>query len=170
MFEVGSGKFVRSFEGHTHHVLGVRWRGRRQIVGQLRRRQRDEGLGFHHRRPVPHDLGFGKEVTSINFIGPTSMVLTSSGDKTVRIYNVDNAQNVRNFGGGSDFMYSAATTPDGKIYIGGGQDSVLARMERRKRPGDPQVRSSRRRAGPTGREVGGTPGSQSKAEQSILPP
>jgi len=68
--------------------------------------------------------GFGKEVTSINFVGSTSLALVSSGDKTVRLYNVDNAQQQRAFGGG-DFMYAAATTPDGKLALGGGQDSVL---------------------------------------------
>jgi WD40 repeat protein len=53
------------------------------------------------------------------------MVLISSGDKTVRLYNADNGQQARNYGGGTDFMYSAATTPDGKLHLGGGQDSVL---------------------------------------------
>ncbi|HEX7378175.1 MAG TPA: hypothetical protein VF278_13745 [Pirellulales bacterium] len=69
--------------------------------------------------------GFGKEVTSIQFVGSTSLALVSSGDKTVRLYNVDNAQQQRAFGGGSDFMYAAASTPDGKVALGGGQDSVL---------------------------------------------
>ncbi len=125
VFEVGSGKFVRSFEGHTHHVLGVGWRANGKVLASCGADNVIKIWDFVTGDQLRTIQGFGKEVTSIHFIGPTSMVLSSSGDKTVRLHNVDNAQNVRNFAGGSDFMYSAATTPDGKIHIAGGQDSVL---------------------------------------------
>ena len=32
---------------------------------------------------------------------------------------------LRNYAGGTDFMYCTATTPDGKIHVAGGQDSVF---------------------------------------------
>jgi WD40 repeat protein len=41
------------------------------------------------------------------------------------MHRVDNGQNFRNFGGGSDFMFSVAASPDGKLVVAGGQDSVL---------------------------------------------
>ena len=44
---------------------------------------------------------------------------------TVNIKRTDNGGNIRAFGGSSDFMYSATATPDGKIVVGGGYDSVL---------------------------------------------
>ena len=33
--------------------------------------------------------------------------------------------NVRNFGGGTDFIQSAAITPDGQTVVAGSQDSTL---------------------------------------------
>jgi WD40 repeat protein len=37
----------------------------------------------------------------------------------------ENGDNVRSFSGAADYLYSAATTPDGRIVIAGGQDSTL---------------------------------------------
>ena len=36
-----------------------------------------------------------------------------------------NGEEVRSFGGASDFMFSGAATPDGRIVIAGGEDSIL---------------------------------------------
>ena len=33
--------------------------------------------------------------------------------------------NIRTFSGGTDFMNAATATPNGKLVVGGGQDSVL---------------------------------------------
>ena len=47
------------------------------------------------------------------------------GDKTVRLINTNNLNDARSFSGGTDFMYASAVTPDGKVILGGGQDSAL---------------------------------------------
>jgi WD40 repeat protein len=58
-------------------------------------------------------------------VADTPRAIVSAGDNTVRLYNTDSGGNERNYGGASDFVYSAATTADGKLVIGGGQDGVL---------------------------------------------
>ena len=63
-------------------------------------------------------------MTGISFIGVTDQALTSSGDNQVRLVK-ETGENVRTFEGPSDFMYSAAATPDGAIVVAGGQDSIL---------------------------------------------
>jgi len=68
--------------------------------------------------------GFAKEVTSINFIGITDHALATSGDSKVRLVQ-ENGTEVRSFAGASDFVFSAAATPNGKIVIAGGEDSIL---------------------------------------------
>ena len=86
--------------------------------------------------------GYGKEVTSIQFIGVTDQALTSAGDSKVRLVR-DNGSDVRAFTGCSDFVYAAAATPDGSVVIAGGLDGVCcgSGMER---TGSPS-RSLRRR-------------------------
>ncbi len=69
--------------------------------------------------------GFAKQVTAIRFVGETSEAISSSGDKSVRRYNTDNGKKVRDFGGATDYMYSVAVTPNGRVAASGGFDSVL---------------------------------------------
>ncbi len=69
--------------------------------------------------------GFGKEVTSIRFVADSDNVVASSGDKTVQVKNSANGGNAANLGGAADYMYAAAPTGDGKLIVGGGQDSVV---------------------------------------------
>jgi WD40 repeat protein len=43
----------------------------------------------------------------------------------VRLLNSTSGGNVRDFGGSTDFVYSAAVSADGKTILAGGQDSIL---------------------------------------------
>jgi WD40 repeat protein len=51
--------------------------------------------------------------------------MTTSGDRNVRLHNVENGGQERGYGGGNDFLYSVAVTPDGKTVVAGGQEGVL---------------------------------------------
>jgi len=126
VFEVASGKFVRAFEGHTHHVLGVSWErtGRVLATGGADQQVKlwDPRTGDQKRSNIK-DLG--KEVTSLNYAGYGNQFLVSTGNGIVRLYNSDGNQ-VRNFGGvPGDFVYNTAASDDGKIIAAGGQDGVL---------------------------------------------
>jgi WD40 repeat protein len=125
VFDIASGALIRSFEGHTHHVLGVAWRADGKVLassgadGVVKVWNLETG---EQQRTI---AGFGKEVTSVNFIGTSPMTLASSGDKTVRQHNTNDGANPLNFGGATDFLYSACVTADGQRVVAGGQDSVL---------------------------------------------
>lgn len=125
VFDVADGKFVRSFEGHTHHVLGVTWRsdgrmlvssGADNVVKVWDTRTGDQ---------VRTIQGFNKEVTSVHFAGEGDGVLVSSGDQRVRLTNAASGGNIRDFAGATDYIYSAAQSADGKVILAGGADSVL---------------------------------------------
>jgi WD40 repeat protein len=125
VFQVADGAFVRSFEGHTHHVLGVSWSadgrtlassGADNVVKVWSVKTGDQ------QRTI---AGFGKEVTSITFVADGVNILASSGDKNVHVKRTDNGGNVRVLSGGSDFMYAVGSSGDGKVFVAGGQDSVL---------------------------------------------
>ena len=68
--------------------------------------------------------GFGKEVTSISFIGVTDQTLAASGDDQIQTVS-DSGEKLRSFEGATNFINSASVTPDGRIIIAGGDDSVL---------------------------------------------
>lgn len=124
-FSLATGKQVRTFEGHTGHVLGVAWRGDGRVLASagadnsLRIWNADNG------DRIVQVEDFGKQVGSVRFIGQSPRTLTCSGNGLVRIHNSDNGQNLLNFAGATDFVYSADSTPDGRLVIAGGHDSVL---------------------------------------------
>ena len=71
--------------------------------------------------------GYGKEVTSIHFVGYTDQAVLSAGDNRVRRVRVPmgNPSNVRDFSGSKDFVYASAVSADGAVIIAGGEASVL---------------------------------------------
>jgi len=116
---------VRSFEGHTHHVLGVAWRADGRVLvssgADMVLKVWDARTG-DQLRTVQNQ--FTKEVTSVGFVAD-DMVVASGGDAKVRLINAANGNSQRDFGGTSEYMYSAAASGDGKTIIAGGLDSIL---------------------------------------------
>jgi WD40 repeat protein len=62
---------------------------------------------------------FGKHVTEVRFIGETDNIVSSCGDKLVRMHNAFNGGNFRNFGGPGSWLHCIAITPDGNILAAG---------------------------------------------------
>ena len=122
---VADGRHVKSFEGHTGHVLGVAWQanGRRlSSAGADNAIKVWDVVSGEQQRTI---AGLKKEVTAVKFIAPGEEVIASSGDPTVRIYNAGNGGTVREFPGAADFVQAVAAGPtwlvagcqDGKLRI-----------------------------------------------------
>ena len=122
--EVATGKVVRAFEGHTHHVLGVSWKRDGRTLATAGADNVIKIWDFVSGERRKNVEGFGKEVTSICFIPGTDQAVASSGDSTVSTIN-EKGEKVRTFSGATDFIHSSAVTPDGRIVLAGGQDSIL---------------------------------------------
>ncbi|PYK98188.1 MAG: hypothetical protein DME19_13495 [Verrucomicrobia bacterium] len=122
--ELATAKVVRQFEGHTHHVLGVSWNRNQRTLASAGADNVVKIWDFVNGEKKKNIAGFDKEVTAISFVGYTDQALAVSGDSKVRLVREDGNE-VRSFAGANDFVESAAVTPDGKIVIAGGQDSVL---------------------------------------------
>ena len=124
VIDLAAGKTVKSFEGHTHHVLGVSWKRDGRTLMSAGADNVIKVWDFLTGERKKNIDGFGKEVTSVNFVGISDQALVCSGDNQVRIVK-ENGDKIRTFDGVADFMYACAVTPDGKIVIAGGQDGVL---------------------------------------------
>jgi WD40 repeat protein len=125
VFQVSDGEFVRAFEGHTHHVLGVSWSADGR---QLASAGADKVIKLWDFRTGDQQRtisGFTKEVTSIQFAGLSTNVVASCGDKNVHIKRADNGGNVRALSGATDYVYNVGVSADGKTIVAGGQDSVV---------------------------------------------
>ncbi|MSR65830.1 MAG: hypothetical protein EXS24_00455 [Pedosphaera sp.] len=124
--DLTTGKVTKIFEGHTHHVLGVGWSydGRTLLSGGADNEIKSWNMVTGERGPKTG--GFGKEITSIQFIGLTDSAIVTGADSQIKLVKAGTAlQTVRNYAGSTDFVYAAAATPSGNIVVAGGQDSVL---------------------------------------------
>jgi WD40 repeat protein len=125
VFKIADGARARSFEGHTHHVLDVSWKSDGKVLASSGAdnviKVWDFLTGDQRRTTGP----FGKEVTSLAFVGVTPQVLAAAGDKAVRLVNTDDGKTQRTYDGPSDFLYAMAASADGRIAAAGGQDSTL---------------------------------------------
>src|SRR5207253_7343824 len=93
VFRAGDGSLVRTFEGHTHHVLGVAWRSDGKMLATcggdrvVKLWDFDTGAALKTMRGDTYQIGEYKgEVTSISYIGDTEHLITSAGDHTVRMH------------------------------------------------------------------------------------
>ncbi len=124
VWDIAEGKLVKSFEGHTHQVLGVSFRREGRTIASAGADNNIKIWSLETGEGKKTIGGSQKEVTSLCYVGTTDQFVATSGDARVRLVN-ENGSDVRNFSGSSDFVYSAAVKPDGKLVVAGGQDSVL---------------------------------------------
>ena len=122
---VSDGKEVKSFEGHTHHVLAVDWKADgKQIVtggGDNVIKLWDFETGEQVRTFQPA----GKQVTAVRWVPGKADVAGASGDKLVKFWNADNGGVNLTFAGPGDYVFGVATSKDGGRVAAGGADSVL---------------------------------------------
>jgi WD40 repeat protein len=124
VFEVGSGKFVRSFEGHTHHVLNVSWMRHGRTVASAGADSAIKLWDFASGEQKKTIGGAAREITAFQFLDGPAQALAASGDNQLRLLRED-GNNVRTFGGATDYTQTAAITPDGRFIVAGGSDSQL---------------------------------------------
>jgi WD40 repeat protein len=126
LWNVADGNFVRAFEGHTHHVLGLSWRADGRVLvssgADMVLKVWDARTGDQLR--TAQNL-FTKEVTSVHFVGDGEMALASGGDSKVRLVNTGNGNSQRDFSGQSEYMYCVVASADGKTIVAGGLDGTL---------------------------------------------
>lgn len=123
-WNVADGKFIMSFEGHTHHVLGVSWMADGRTLASSGADGAIKIWDFVIGGQKRTIKGGDKEITAIRFIGITDTFITSAGDNTVKSQK-ENGSGAKAMPGSADAMHCAAVTPDGRYIVAGGQDSVV---------------------------------------------
>ena len=125
VFETHSGKQVRSFEGHTHQVLAVSWKADGSLLASAGADNQIKVWNFETGEQQRSIASHTKQVTSIQFLGTSLNLVSASGDKTVRLHQAVDGDNYRTLEGATDYLYSAAATPDESVVAAGGEDGVL---------------------------------------------
>ena len=119
-FDLASSKQLRRFEGHTNYVLGVAWKSDGEAIATssadntIKIWEAETG---DQRRTINQQLT--KHITAIQFVGDTGNVVSSSGDKRVRIHNGANGAVARTFSEMQTWLHCVAMTPDSTVVAAG---------------------------------------------------
>jgi len=120
---VADGAPLRSYEGHTGHVLGVSWQanGRRLASAGADNviKVWDTASG-EQQRTIPVGK---KEVTAAQFVGAGEELVVASGDPVLRLVNAGTGATIREFRDPGAFLQAAAVAPP--FVVGGSQDGRL---------------------------------------------
>jgi WD40 repeat protein len=129
LWEVSSGREVRTFQGHTEAVDSVAFSpdGRYALSGS-----RDQTVKLW-------DVSSGREartfqghtywVLSVAFSPDGRYVLSGSHDHSMKLWEVSSGREVRTFQGHTDAVTSVAFSPDGRYALSGGYDKIMKLWE-----------------------------------------
>lgn len=120
-----TGELVKPLEGHTHHVLGLAWHDDGVWLASASADNTVKVWDTESGQSLRTIAGFGKEVTSISFVGRTNQIFTSSADQQSRLHDASNGNLVRAFGGAADAIYCNAVMGAVPVGVAGGQDGKL---------------------------------------------
>ena len=125
VFNVATGEFVRAFEGHTHHVMDVTWKGDGTALASAGADNSIKVWNAETGEQSRTITTYTRQVTSLQYVGMQDMIVSSSGDKRVFFHTASNGNPAREFKGSTDYVYRAATTPDGTFVVAGGEDGSV---------------------------------------------
>ncbi len=120
----------RTFEGHTHHVLGLAWHEDGHLLASSSADNTVKIWNVDQGQAERTVVGFGKEVTGIAFMGRTDQLVTSCSDHRVRIHRGSDGRLIREIGGAADSLFSVfviardPADPKTAMVISGGQEGV----------------------------------------------
>jgi WD40 repeat protein len=124
VFDAKTGKLVRSFEGHTNHVLGVAWNRTGRTLATSGADDVIKVWSLESGQQIRTIPGFTKQATALRYVGFDSSFAVAAGGVPVRL--VSEAGNVvRNFDSAGAFMYDLSLSADGSTIVAGGLDGVL---------------------------------------------
>jgi len=125
--EIKTGALVHSFEGHTHHVMGVSLQANGRVLASVGADKEIKVWNVVNGDRAGKGGGYTKEITSIHFVGYGDNALITTADKKAKVIRVPlgNPGNVRDLSGVADVMHAGDVSRNGKVAVAGGEDGVF---------------------------------------------
>ncbi|MCC6233106.1 MAG: hypothetical protein IT580_10715 [Verrucomicrobiales bacterium] len=124
LVDLGTGKAVRHFEGHTHHVMGVAWLRDARTVASAGAEAAVKVWNCRTGDRLKNVDGFGKEVVSIQPLGVSDQFVAATGAGQARVFKAG-GETVRSLDARGAFLHALAVTPEGRWAVGGDAEGTL---------------------------------------------
>jgi WD40 repeat protein len=125
VWEVATGRKVRTLEGHTGWVTHIafspdsRWLASASLSGAVK--LWDNESGRETRTLEAHT----EAVNAVAFSPDSKQLATAGGDSAVKLWDIATGQTLRAFGGHTAEVNTVAFSPDGRVLASGGADKTV---------------------------------------------
>jgi WD40 repeat protein len=125
LWDIQSGKEIRSFKGHTNEVTSVCFSpdGRYALSGSY-----DKTLklwDINNGKEIRSFKGHAGPVYSVCFSPDGRYALSGSYDNTIKLWDFNNGKEIRSFKGHTYVVTSVSFSPDGRYALSGSLDNTL---------------------------------------------
>jgi len=119
LWNLSTGKVIRTFEGHTSGVTSVAYSpdGQTALSGSW-----DETMilwNLSTGKIIRTFEGHTRSVTSVTYSPDGQTALSGSRDKTIKLWDISTGQLIHSFVGHSNYVQSVAYSPDGQTALSG---------------------------------------------------
>jgi len=129
VWDVPSGKFAKSFEGHTAHVLDVAWSPDGKRILSAGADNFVKVWDYEKGEKIRDLQGFKNQVTRLVAVPKQADAIAVGGDGIAKTITADGGQG-RSYTEAKDFLYVAAVSADGTLLATGGEEGILRLYER----------------------------------------
>ena len=138
LWDSQSGKMVKTFVGHQDYVGAVAFSSDSKKIATCSRDNTVKIWDITTAKPEQsllwdvetdiakkaHSRNISLSVTAVAFSPDDKMILTSSGNKTAQLWDIESGKVIQTFVGHDDFVTAVAFSPDGKWVLTGSRDNT----------------------------------------------
>jgi WD40 repeat protein/class 3 adenylate cyclase len=125
LWDIDTGKEIRTFKGHSSTVWSVTFSPQGNVILS----------GSYDKTLKLWDLDTGKEIRtfkghsdaimSVAFSPRENVILSGSSDNTLKLWDLDTGKEIRTFKGQGNLVNSVAFSPRGNVILSGSDDNTL---------------------------------------------
>lgn len=125
LWNLDSGKEIRTYQGHKGRVMSIAYSPNRRHALSAGEDRTLKLWDIDTGREIRTYKGHSGVVNSIALSSDGQLAVSGSVDKTLKLWDVENGREIRTYRGHTNWVESVAISADGKFLISGSRDSSM---------------------------------------------
>lgn len=130
LWDVESGKLIKTLEGHTHHVTALAWNVNRRQLASGSADATVKIWNLDSGQTTRTISGLKTEVTRLVYVGRDDRIGIAGGDSYFRVYRTDNGSRETNAKVLGGYLYALDSNRDGTRFVVGGADGTAVIVDK----------------------------------------